>query len=193
MLEEKKIYIVLTDTGTVLTRLIKLYTKKPYNHASISFDAYLTEVYSFGRKRPHNPFIGGFVKENVRSFFFEDAGCAIYSLMATETDIANMEYYINKIEAEKNAYHYNFLGLFGVMFNKPLKREKAFFCSQFAATVLNHCEGVTFDKHFALITPNDLTRIQDITLEYEGKMEEYTSQTEVLDLSMSLQNIVQYS
>ena len=62
---EKKVYILLTDTGTLFTKLIKLYTKKPYNHASISFDLELLEVYSFGRKTARNPFIGGFVKEDV--------------------------------------------------------------------------------------------------------------------------------
>lgn len=35
-MSNQKIYILLTDTGTLFTRLIKLYTKKPYNHASIS-------------------------------------------------------------------------------------------------------------------------------------------------------------
>ncbi|USK36883.1 hypothetical protein LIS77_13090 [Cytobacillus firmus] len=62
-MSNQKIYILLTDTGTLFTRLIKLYTKKPYNHASISIDPELKEVYSFGRKTAKNPFIGGFVKE----------------------------------------------------------------------------------------------------------------------------------
>lgn len=191
-MEEKKIYIVLTDTGTLLTRLIKIYTKKPYNHASISFDAYLTEVYSFGRKRPHNPFIGGFVKENFRSCFFEQAGCAVYSLETTEADTAKMKHYISDIEAEKDSYRYNFLGLFGFLMNKPLKRDNAFFCSQFAATILNQGERVSFEKDFALITPNDLTHIQDLTLEYEGKMEQYTSQMEVIEIEVTLPSMVQY-
>ena len=55
MMIEKKIYILLTDTGTLFTNLIKLYTKKPYNHASISFDSKLSEVYSFGRKTARKP------------------------------------------------------------------------------------------------------------------------------------------
>ena len=62
---ENKVYILLTDTGSLLTKLIKLYTKKPYNHASISFDFELSEVYSFGRKKVENPFHGGFVKEKI--------------------------------------------------------------------------------------------------------------------------------
>ena len=60
----EKIYIVLTDTGTLLSKAIGLYTRKDLNHASIAFDEELKEMYSFGRKQRHNPFVGGFVKEN---------------------------------------------------------------------------------------------------------------------------------
>lgn len=62
---EKQVYILLTNTGSLLTKLIKIYTKKPYNHASIAFDRNLSEVYSFGRKAARNPFIGGFVKDRI--------------------------------------------------------------------------------------------------------------------------------
>ncbi|MEM5591749.1 hypothetical protein AAHH67_08270 [Niallia circulans] len=71
---ERKVYIILTDTGTLFTRCIKFFTRKPHNHASISFDPQLNEVYSFGRRKPSNPFIGGFVKENVQHSFFETVG-----------------------------------------------------------------------------------------------------------------------
>ena len=81
---EKKIYILLTDTGTLFTKFIKLYTKKPYNHASLSFDSELSEVYSFGRKTARNPFIGGFVKEDVNEGLFKQANCAIYSLTVND-------------------------------------------------------------------------------------------------------------
>lgn len=39
--------------------------QEPLNHVSIALDRELTEVYSFGRKQPDNPFIGGFVKEDI--------------------------------------------------------------------------------------------------------------------------------
>ena len=88
---EKKIYILLTDTGTLFTKFIKLYTKKPYNHASISFDSELSEVYSFGRKTARNPFIGGFVKEDVNKGLFKEANCAVYALTVNEVQIAKDE------------------------------------------------------------------------------------------------------
>ena len=55
MTDERSIYILLTNTGTLFTRVIQTYTRAPYNHASISFDRELTELYSFGRKHPSNP------------------------------------------------------------------------------------------------------------------------------------------
>ena len=60
----KKIYIILTNSGTILSRVIKLYTRKEYTHVSISLDKRLRKMYSFGRLNPYNPFIGGFVHES---------------------------------------------------------------------------------------------------------------------------------
>ena len=172
-MRDKKVYILLTDTGTVFTRLIKLYTKKQYNHASICFDSELTEVYSFGRKTARNPFIGGFVKEDMKKGLFKRANCVIYSFKTTESEIQKMKQYINEIEEQKESYRYNFLGLFGVMFNKSLKRKKAFFCSQFVATVLSECTDVCFDKPLSLIAPNDLQKIGSLRFEYQGKLTSY--------------------
>src|SRR5699024_501109 len=100
----KKGYILLTDTGTLFTKLIKLYTKKPYNHASIAFDPDLSEVYSFGRKSARNPFAGGFVKEDITSDLFNQADCAIYSFTITDIQWQKMYQYIQNIEAQKKHY-----------------------------------------------------------------------------------------
>ena len=60
----KKIYIVLTHTGTVLSKIVRFYTGKEFSHVSISLDEDLNQMYSFGRLNPYIPFIGGFVKES---------------------------------------------------------------------------------------------------------------------------------
>ncbi|MEH7113821.1 hypothetical protein V7124_15720 [Neobacillus niacini] len=170
---ERKVYILLTNTGSFLTKLIKLYTKKPYNHASIAFDEDLSEVYSFGRKTVRNPFIGGFVQENVRAGLFKQADCAIYSFTVTEGQLQRMNHYLRKIEAQKKEYRYNFLGLFGFMFNTPINRKKAFFCSQFVASVLKEGNILHFEKPLPLISPHDLQKISTFQFEYEGKLKDY--------------------
>ena len=63
----KKIYIILTHTGTVLSRIIKIYTKDEFSHVSIALDKDLKQMYSFGRLNPYNPFIGGFIHEYINS------------------------------------------------------------------------------------------------------------------------------
>jgi hypothetical protein len=173
---EKKVYILLTNTGSFLTKLIKLYTKKPYNHASIAFDHALSEVYSFGRKTARNPFIGGFVKEDVKAGLFKQADCTIYSFTVTDDQLQKMIYYLQDIEAQKRDYRYNFLGLFGVMFNKPIKRKKAFFCSQFVATVLKEGNIIHFEKPHSLITPHDFQKVSTFQFVYEGKLKDYQKQ-----------------
>ena len=127
--------------------MIKCYTKKPYNHASISFDAELFEVYSFGRKTARNPFNGGFVKENVRQGLFKQAECAIYSLSVSDEQYESMWQYIEKINKHKEKYRYNFLGLFGFLLKKPIHRKYKFFCSQFVASVLKECAIIDFENH----------------------------------------------
>ena len=52
---KKKIYIVLTYSGTILSRIIRAYTGDEYSHVSIALDKDLEEMYSFGRLNPYNP------------------------------------------------------------------------------------------------------------------------------------------
>ena len=66
----RKVYLVLTYTGTILSRIVKFYTKKEYSHVSIALDENLEEMYSFGRLNPYVAFIGGFVHEKIDKRYF---------------------------------------------------------------------------------------------------------------------------
>ncbi|GGA78604.1 hypothetical protein [Ornithinibacillus halotolerans] len=184
-MKESKIYILLTDTGSFLTKLIKLYTNKPYNHASIALDSNLEEVYSFGRKNIHNPLNGGFVQEDVNSKLLNHARCAIYSLTVTDNQLQTIKNYIEEISAEKDAYHYNFLGLFGFVFNRPLTRKNSYFCSEFVASVLEGSNVIQFENSVSLVAPHDLQELPDLRLEYEGSVNDYLMKGEPENVSFS--------
>ena len=175
---KKKVYILLTDTGTALNRLIKLFTKKPYNHASICYDSNLNDVYSFGRKSDRNPFRGGFVKENIHSKIFSRSKCAIYSFEVTDEQLIEMKRYIHTIEKEKDQYCYNLIGLLGFIINRPIRRKNAFFCSQFVATVLRESNIFNFEKSPSLIAPHDFEQLIDCQIIYEGKLYDYINGNE---------------
>ena len=44
----KKLYIILTHTGTILSKIIRYLTKDEFSHVSIALDADLEKMYSFG-------------------------------------------------------------------------------------------------------------------------------------------------
>lgn len=170
---DRKVYLILSDTGTLFTRMIKLYTKKPYNHASISFDPCLSEVYSFGRKSPQNPFVGGFVRESIHNGLLKRAKCAIYCCSISESQFQRMNEYIKRIAENKDEYRYNLIGLFAIAFHKKIHRQNAFFCSQFVATVL--LEGDVVDPKIdpSLMTPYDLKQETHFQLIYQGSVNDY--------------------
>lgn len=76
----KSIYLVMSQTGSMLSRTIKLISGKSYNHISISLSDDLNYMYFFGRKYPYNPFIGRLVVEgaDIGTFLrFKDMVCRV--------------------------------------------------------------------------------------------------------------------
>lgn len=168
-----RVYILLTDTGSVLTKAIKLYTRKPYNHVSISFHKELDVTYSFGRLRPRNPFIGGFVQEQLDNGVFKNARCAVYSCQISEKQYEKMMERIKEMESQKELYHFNLIGMLGIAAKLEIKRDKAFFCSQFVATVLQDGEVELDSKPIYWITPYDISKCPQLRLEYQGYLRNY--------------------
>ena len=66
-----EVYVVITQTGTILSRILKLITGDEYNHVSVSVDPRLETMYSFGRKNPYYPFWGGYVEESINKGTFK--------------------------------------------------------------------------------------------------------------------------
>lgn len=168
----RTIYIVLTETGTLLSKAIGIYTGREMNHASISFDPELYEMYSFGRVHVNNPLSGGFLRENAETGLFEFANCAIYKISVTEYQYKEMKNSILYMHGNRKLYKYNFLGLFGVMVQKEVRRERAFFCSQFVATILK-IGGLEVDHNPALMTPHCLAKLPYIQPVYFGQLSRY--------------------
>lgn len=174
----KTIYIMLTYSGSFLSRLIKVWTKEPYSHVSIGLDPGLKELYSFGRKRPRNPIFAGFVQEDIINGTygrFPKTECAVYSLDITDENYEKLLKEIDKFKSEIDKYGYNLLGLLGVMFNKPIHREYNYFCSQFVSEILQNSGIHLISKTPELIEPGDFRQCSDLQLEYEGYLRHYNN------------------
>ena len=171
----KKIYIMVSYTGTILSNLIRMYTGKEYTHVSISLDIKLHEMYSFGRIHPYNAFVGGFVREgkNFGTFKrFKKTKIAIYSIDVKDENNKKAKKTINRKKKKKEEYKFNFIGLFLVMFHKKLNRKNAFYCAEFVKYVLENSKSI--DKKLPqIVKPEDFQKINGITLEYKGLLRSY--------------------
>ena len=170
----KEIYIVLTHTGTVLSRIIKNYTQDEFSHVSISLDKELKEMYSFGRLNPYNPFWGGFVQEGINFGTFKrfrKTVCKIYSLKITEEQYNNVRGMIEYIKSSKQLHKFNVIGLFAVGFNKRISFENSFYCAEFVKYVLDK-SGIENNLP-ELIKPEDFKNIQDLNEIYSGRLRKY--------------------
>ncbi|QUH21849.1 hypothetical protein [Alkaliphilus sp. B6464] len=171
--KQKTVYFLLSYTGTWLSQLIKYATKIEYPHVSISLDRDFNELYSFGRQNPLNPFSAGFVKEDIENgvyAYFPNTICSIYALDITYEEYDKLVLSLCEFKKESSKYKYNFIGLFGVIINKPLNRENCYFCSQFVSQLLNNSGIELFDKPSELITSVDFIRSEKLIHMYTGKL-----------------------
>lgn len=169
----KKIYIILTYTGTILSRIVKIYTRKEYSHVSISLDSNLNQMYSFGRLNPYNPFIGGFVHEGIdKGTFkrFKKTKTKIYSLEIDEEKYKKLENIIENIQNSKNLYKFNLIGLIAVALNVKIKREKCFYCAEFVKYVLEQSQVLELPD---IVKPEDFEKVQGLNEVYKGILKEY--------------------
>lgn len=178
---EKTIYIVLTNTGTLFSRAIGVYTRKELNHASIAFDERLNEMYSFGRKQKNNPFLGGFIKEDATDGLFKRATCAIYKCHVTLQEYNQMQNKIRHMEQQKELYKYNLIGLFGLAMNIEIEREHAFFCSQFVATIMNECNSSDLHRPPCFMQPHHFEQLTSLEIMYKGHLQTYVNSKQLLE------------
>lgn len=170
----RKIYIVLTYTGTILSKIIKTYTKDEFSHVSLSLDKKLEYMYSFGRLNPYNPFIGGFVHEgiDIGTFKrFKRTKTNIYSMQINEGQYNKLIETIKEIEKQKKQYKFNSIGLFAIGFNLKVKRKYAFYCAEFVKYLLEQ-SGIETNLP-EMIRPEDFKNLENIKLEYRGKLRKY--------------------
>ena len=131
--QNKQLYIVISQTGTLLSRILKQITGAEYNHASISLSRDLERMYSFGRRHPYNPFWGGFVIESPRTGTFKrfsETKVLVLSVSVTEEQHAELKEMLDVMWKRRRKYSYNYIGLCLAYFHVVWKQEGCYYCSE---------------------------------------------------------------
>lgn len=183
MEQEKQFYIVLSQTGTILSKILKFVTKAPYNHASVSFEGDLSTMYSFGRKNAYNPYVGGFVKESIHFGTFKrfsNASIKVINIPLENAQVEAMENYVLEMFENRKKYKYNYFGLWLASFNIVSKRENAFYCSEFVLHVLEKFNLASSSDFNEIIKPIEFLQIESGNVVYEGTLSEISNKNKHL-------------
>lgn len=170
-MDKAYIYIVQMYSQTIPSRIVKLMTKYKYSHVGISLHKECDTIYSFGRRSLYNIFNGGFIVEHKTSKFFKRFSktiCRIYELEITEEQYLQVKDYLTYMEANKEMYKYDFLGVFLRTFNIPVSFKNYYVCSQFVAEVLEKFDIYKFKKDTFYVVPRDFEMIDGIKEIYSG-------------------------
>lgn len=172
----KKVYIVLTYTGSLLSKAIKIITNDEYTHTSISFDESLKTMYSFGRKYPRLPIIGGFVTERINEGVynvFDETYCIVLEYKVNDEEYKKLLDTLEIFKKNKDKYRYNFLGLLTLLFNYSFKRNNYMFCSQFVDSLLKDAGINLVNKSSEFVKPIDFYKNTNLKVIYNGKLKDY--------------------
>lgn len=173
---EKYVYVVISRTPTSTGKVIRKFLKGKYNHASISLDESLSEMYSFCRLSISNPLVGGIIKESAFTFtlgYEEDVPINIYRIPVTVEKYDLISKFIYDIYNDSEVYYYNFLQAIGLISNKKHTVYKTYICTEFVMEALNQA-GIKFTSLQPYqITPTDISEIMDEFIYYSGDLKDY--------------------
>ena len=170
-MQQHEVYLVLTRSHTVLSRLIHQITQKPYTHAGICLDDDLSQFYTFGRRYLYSVWPAGLTEESLLRGIFQiqyTSPCAIYRLTIDHASFLRLKDQILIMYAQKQLYKYHLLGIIKCQLGIAHKRPYYYFCSQFVAEMLQNAKIVHLPKDPSLMKPYDLATLDGLECVYEG-------------------------
>ncbi|NMB32924.1 MAG: hypothetical protein GX992_01605 [Clostridium sp.] len=171
------LYIVLTRTNTIISRLIRFFKNDEYTHAAISLDAELERMYSFGRKYTFYPFIGRFKKESLSEGtykYHDNLPGVVIEIEVSRQQYKRAKALIYSFASSKRTYKYNYKGLLYCLLNKSACSEYRFLCSEFVYYILKESGIADFNISRSLVRPQNFldTKAFRGAVIYKGNLKE---------------------
>jgi len=190
----RSVYVVLTRTNTIISRLIHFFTRDEYTHAAISLDMELKHMYSFGRIWTYYPFYGGFKHEFIDKGAYRFSKIlpgVIIELNISEEKYSKMLEILNQFISNPKNYKYNYFGLINNYIKKESYCDYRFLCSEFVYYVLNESQIINFNKPRNLIRPQDFLSLEG-KIVYRGDLRRLNTVTyrnnDLISQDISIEN-----
>lgn len=171
----KTIYILLTRSSTILSRIVGLITSDRYTHVSISFENELQPLYSSSRKNGETLFPAGPCVERLDCGYLSKhplIPCALYELKVSDEVYEAAKAETERIIDHSDKYGFNIIGLLLCNMNVPFHRRGHFFCSQFVGEILLRSRALKLPKDTSLMRPSDYMTIPELVCRFTGRLNE---------------------
>ena len=108
-MNERKIYIVISQTPTRFAKCIRKFGNIKFNHAAISFDKELKQIYAFARPQYYSYLLGHLVKESINSYTLNkdmQLQCMVFELSVSIEEYQTVRALVDTIRNDSE-YMYN--------------------------------------------------------------------------------------
>lgn len=136
---EKNLYIVVSQTGTIVSKIIQAVTRAKFCHVSVSLEENLATMYSFGRRYAYTPLFGGFIKETPQTGVFKrypKTETVIFAFPLTGENYTKLHARLEEMDKNKKGWRYNYLGAILASVRKRYVKQGRYYCSEFIRELL---------------------------------------------------------
>lgn len=168
-MNERKIYIVISQTPTRFAKCIRKFGNIKFNHAAISFDKELKQIYAFARPQYYSYLLGHLVKESINSYTLNkdmQLQCMVFELSVSIEEYQTVRALVDTIRNDSE-YMYNLFSVLTFPVTKGFEVYKAFTCIEFIVLILQQL-GYSIEKPYYAYRPDDLMEILHDYKIYEG-------------------------
>lgn len=158
---------------------MRLFFRMRYTHITLSLNKELTDMYSFGRRRLHNPFIGGFVHESRYEGVLQlrkNIDCKVIRLAVTDEQFEIIKNEIKKFDDEYDHHKYSMIGVFMCFFNHNFIRKQKFYCTQFMLHLLQEAGIIDHINIGMLRIPEHFCKLENAEVIYSGILDDYIAE-----------------
>ncbi|MBQ7065428.1 MAG: hypothetical protein IJN92_01270 [Lachnospiraceae bacterium] len=171
------IYIVLSQTETGFARVLRTVGNLNYNHAAISLDKDLKELYAFARTEQYGYLTARLVRETTDRYLInaqDGIPILVYQIPVTKKQLNWVRSTINEIMVDPK-YMYNLFSVLTYPIFGGFTTYKAFSCIEFVAYILDHL-GYDIGDSLPQCRPDDLRSILADYLYFDGNLLDYISE-----------------
>lgn len=167
----KQIYILLSKTETLPSRLIHRTTGGSFTHTSLALTPKTNRFFSYARRTLNNPLNAGLIVEDIHALVFArypNCHCALYTIEISDEAYEKIKQFISLYLQNYKKAKYNFFGVIPLRFGIRIQRRWRLVCSQFVAIALQESGEIELPKDPYLMLPNDFPQIKGVKKIYDG-------------------------